>query len=219
MTEQRNPKGPKSFGEVARGMMAGAPRLTPQEEAEVDAMPADTLAPEPVAERPGEEEENGPPDESALARAAEGAGEEGAHGARIVAQVPIPAGMPVPPYKQIGYYIFKPGLTERPDLGVRTCVTWGLSVADEGLARKAARGESTRMYEEMTKRTIRVMDGVRADWSGKGGKGNVNRYWEEIGPKARSFLINGYLKTHTPTVEETADFFLNCTTYRTSVVG
>ncbi len=200
-------KGPASFGEAARSMMSpGAPRLTPDEEAEVEAT-AD------------EEMLGDTPVDSPLAAAAERAGQEGEHGASIVARVPIPGGLVIPPWRQIGYFIFKPDLTERPDLGERTCVTWGLTVAEERLAKQAMRGDGTRSYEEMTKRMIRCMDGVKADWSGKGGKGNVNHFWEEIGPKARTFLINGYLQTHTPSPQETADFFLNCTTYRTSVGG
>ena len=77
-----------------------------------------------------------------------------------------------------------------------------------------------RLYEEMAKRTIRVVDGHRADWAGrKTAAGSVVRFWEEIGPKARMFVINQYLQTHTPNAEETADFFLNCCVYRTAAVG
>jgi hypothetical protein len=196
MTEQR--KAPPSFGDAARQMMTpGAPRLTEAEQHEVEA-------------------EEDAPDPSPLASKAADPGDED----ELPEWVKMPGGLAIPPYKQVGYMRFKPELTERPDLGERTCVTWGLSVADERLARQAARGESTRLYEEMAKRTIRVVDGHRADWAGrKTAAGSVVRFWEEIGPKARMFVINQYLQTHTPNAEETADFFLNCCVYRTAAVG
>ena len=204
MSEHRK-AGPPSFGQAAKQMMspqAAAPRLTPEEEAQIEAEEdAEVLGDGPV-DSPLREAADRPP--------------EADH--PVIAMVPVPPDLAFPPWKQIGYFLFKPGLTERPDLGNRTCVTWGLSVADERLSKQAARGDSSRTYEELAKRTIRVLDGVRADWTGKGGRGSVNRFWEEIGPKARSFIINAYMQTHTPTAEETADFFVNCTTYRTSVV-
>jgi len=198
MTEQR--KVQAAFADVAKDLLAkdGA-RLSEAEQREIEAEAEEEILGEP----------------SALQRKADNpVSESGAP-----AWAKVPSNLVIPPWKQIGYVRFKPSLTERPDLGERMCITWGLSVVDERLARQAARGESTRMYEELAKRMIRSVDGHKADWTGKNGEGSVNRFWEEIGPKSRAFLINQYLQTHTPTVEETADFFLDCCTYRTSVVG
>jgi hypothetical protein len=208
-TEKRSRRA--AFGDVAKSMMtpaAPAPRMSEEEALEVE------------RQADAEEEGDGPTEpESALEQAADQAG-EAEQGDRVIRQVPVPGGLVIPPYANVGYVIFKPGLTGRPDLGLRTCVTWGLTVADERLARQAARGDSSRTYEEMAKRMIRVVDGAKADWTGGNPKvGSVNRFWEQIGPKARMLLVNQYMQTHSPTVEETADFFLGCCTFRTSLPG
>ena len=132
----------------------------------------------------------------------------------------MPTGLAIPPFAQVGYMQFRPELTGRPDLGERTCVTWGLSVPDERLGRLAARGDSTRLYEELAKQTIRAIDGYKVDRTGKrGGGGDLTRWWEQIGPKARMLLINQYLQLHSPTQTEIADFFLSCCVYRTAAAG
>ena len=202
MAEQRS-KGSTSFSEAMNDLMTpGEKKMSPEEEAEVDSAADEFIGDGPV-ESPLRDAADRPP--------------EADH--PVISKVKVPSSLVIPPWKQIGYFMFRPGLTERPDLGDRTCVTWQLSVADERLAKQRTRGDSSRTYEELAKQTIRCMDGVKADWTGKGGKGNVARFWEEIGPKARTFIINSYLQTHTPTAAETEDFFLNCTTYKTSVVG
>jgi hypothetical protein len=202
MQEQRKKKA--AFGDVAKGLMTpGAPRLTEEEQQQIE------------AEVPGELPDGEP---SPLERASDQTGDQ--PGDHVIAKVPVPGGLNIPPYASVGYCRFKPGLTGRPDLGERTCITWGLTVADERLARQAARGDSSRTYEEMAKRMVRVVDGVKADWTGGNNKpGSVNRFWEQVWPKARTFLINQYIQTHTPTVEETADFFLDCCTFRTADPG
>lgn len=206
MTDQASPKPQErrtattSFPDVAKQLMTpGAPRLTAEEEASIDATTeAEGLGGVDL------------PEEVAAA----------AEEVPIPAWVRMPPDLVVPPWKTVGYMLFPPWLTKRPDLGDRTCITWGLSVVDERLARSAARSDSSRMYEEMAKRMIRSIDGARADWTGKrGGTGDVNKFWEEIGNKARMFLINQYLQTHNPTTEETARFFLECVAYRSSVGG
>lgn len=194
---------PATFADQAKQMLtSGAPRLTPEEEAAVEAeaspeglggadLPEDVAAQQAVEDEPN-----------------------------IPAWAKVPGDLVVPPWKTVGYLLFPPWLTGRPDLGDRTCVTWGLSVVDERLARQATRGDGTRTYEEMAKRMIRSIDGVKADWTGrKGHRGDVNKFWEEVGNKARLFLVNQYLQTHNPTTEETARFFLECVVYRSSVAG
>jgi hypothetical protein len=101
---------------------------------------------------------------------------------------------------------------------VRDCVFWDLSVADEKLARAAARGGDA--LHELAKRIIRTVDGHRADWSGKrAAPGSVDRFWDEIGGKCRPLIVNAYWKLHSLSTEETADFFLHCITFRTAVAG
>jgi hypothetical protein len=133
MSEQRT-KGPASFGEIAKDLLtAGAPRLSEAEqdqvEAEADAELGDTPDGSPLAEAASRREGEPHP---------------------VIARVKVPTGLAIPPYKQIGYFLFRPELTERPDIGNRTCMTWGLTVAEERLARSATRGDSSRTYEEMT---------------------------------------------------------------------
>ena len=200
MTEQR--KEGRTFADVAQQLATpGAARLTPAEEAEVEA----------DAE---EMDLTGSP----LRRLADANGGEPDQDARP-AWAKVPPSLVLPPGKQIGFMLFRAAWTDRPDLGDRTIVTWGLSVNDEKLARQASRGDSARAIDELAKRTIRAIDGVRADWTGKRGAGDVNAFWEQVGPKCRPLIINAYWKLHSLTAEETADFFTGCIAYRSAVAG
>lgn len=200
MIEQR--KTPvKSFEDAVTSAMQPGARpgiLSPEEQAEIE----ETAETDVLGDSPLERKATNPPDPDALPEWAK-----------------VPSGLALPPGKQIGFMMFKAEWTDRPHGGDRVIVMWGLTVADERLARAATRGDSTRSYEELAKRMIRSVDGHRADWTGKQGPGSINRFWDEVGPKCRPLIINAYLKTHSLGAEETADFFLNCCAYRSAVAG
>ena len=208
MTEQRTKK--MAFADAVGTLMTpGGPRLSESEQAQI--------------EREAEEAEHGI-DDTPLRRAADAnASIEDEAALPPWAAGILPAGLTPPPYAQVGYIRFLPELTGRPDLGQRTCCTWGLSVADERLAKQMSRGDSTRLYEELAKQTIRAVDGRLVDRTGRaghaGGGVDVRKFWEQIGSKGRMLLINQYLQSHTPTASEMADFFLSCCTYRTAAAG
>lgn len=82
-----------------------------------------------------------------------------------------------------------------------------LSESEEKIAYKRSGGDSTRAIAELTKMSIRLIDGVKADRTGATGPGNVNIFWAEIGTKLRQMLQNYYLRTHTLSQEEQTDFF------------
>ena len=130
--------------------------------------------------------------------------------------VVIPQDLALPPGKLVGFMRFRAPLTDAPAQGERHCIVWGLTSADEKLALKRTRGEAMRTISEMAKQMIRSIDGVRTDWTGKGGTGNVDVFWDEIGARFRQQLINYYIKTHSLTTPEQADFFENCIAIRTA---
>jgi len=130
----------------------------------------------------------------------------------------------IPPGKQLGVFRFRAAWTDRPDLGDRVCVMFSLSDTEEKLAIKRTRGDNGRTLTEMSKGIIRAMGSpdvplVMADWTGKLGPGNVDRFWNDIGPKCRVLIQNFYLRTHSLSQEELADFFQNCMVVKSAVAG
>lgn len=124
--------------------------------------------------------------------------------------VVFPSDLAIPPGREIRWAKFKAEWTDTPQKGDRHCILWSLSDRDEVLAAKRARGDRERGLVELAKGGIRAVDGVRADWTGAGGAGSVDRFWTEIGSKCRQMLLNDYFKTSALSVEEQADFFQSC---------
>jgi hypothetical protein len=116
--------------------------------------------------------------------------------------------------RQATYVQFRAAWTDCPEKGDRQCILWNLSEADEKLALKRTRGESLRTIDELTKQMIRVVDGVKANWTGVG-PGSVDVFWNDIGAKCRQQLKNLYAKTHMFSAEDAVDFFTNCIAVRT----
>lgn len=129
--------------------------------------------------------------------------------------VVVPPDLQLPSGKTVGYMRFRANWTDEPARGDRQCVVWNLTVGDETLAIKRARGDGMRVLAECSKQMIRAVDGVRADWTGNGGIGNVNQFWDQIGSRCRQQISNYYLKTHTLDESEQADFFASCIDVRT----
>lgn len=134
----------------------------------------------------------------------------------------LPEWVRVPPGKQVSFIRFRSHLTERPELGDRVAIVWGLSVADERVAIKRSRGDAARMLPEQSMQMIRSIDGLIPDWSGRPEQGkaySVTKFFDEIGPKYRQMVENIYIKQHGFTEEERLDFFLHCLVIRTAVAG
>lgn len=129
--------------------------------------------------------------------------------------VSIPDGMKLPEGRQVAFMLFRGEWTDEPKRGDRQCILWNLTEADEKIAIKRTRGEPLRTIEEMAKQMIRSVDGVKADWTGKLGPGNVSAFWSQIGSRCRTLIKNHYLKTHSLNAEQQADFFSNCLVVRT----
>jgi hypothetical protein len=129
--------------------------------------------------------------------------------------VVIPGDLKVPPGRQLMFVRFRAAWTDNPSKGDRHCIMWNLTEGDEKLALKRTRGDSYRTIDELTKQSIRAIDGVRADWISPTAVGSVSAFWTEIGGKCRQQLKNFYVKTHTLSTEETVDFFTNCIDVRT----
>jgi hypothetical protein len=136
--------------------------------------------------------------------------------------VSFPPGFKIPPGKEVSFLYFKAKWTDRPEKGDRWCMLWTLSDADEKLAIKRTRGEDGRSLAELTKGTIRIIDGKRGDWTGTSDAEtsySVDRFWDEIGAKCRELIKVIYIKTHQLSVTERADFLENCCIIRKAIVG
>lgn len=134
--------------------------------------------------------------------------------ATVPAWVVVPAGLVMPEGWQIYFLLFRAGWTNVPRLGDRHCIMWNLSEADEKLAARRSRGDANRIIDEMSKGMIRVIDGVRVDWS-RGPASNIEKFWDEIGGKCRHLVRSHYMKTHTLEAPDMSDFFDNCVAVRT----
>jgi len=131
----------------------------------------------------------------------------------------IPPGFEIPPGKRCGWMLFRAEWTDAPAKGDRWCMMWPLSEAEEKIAYKRSNGEATKAIAELTKASLRIVDGVKADRTGTSAPGSVGVFWAEIGTKLRQMLQNYYLKTHTLSSEEQQDFFANCFVVTTAVGG
>lgn len=128
-------------------------------------------------------------------------------------------GFRIPPGKRVFFVRLRREFTDAPAKGDRVLVCWTLTDGEENLAAKRSMGDSTRTYKEMTKQMIRAVDGVKTDWSGAVGPGNISKLWEEIGAVGRNLLVNVYHRTNAPTKEVILDFFINCFAARSQAVG
>jgi len=119
---------------------------------------------------------------------------------------PVPEDLQPPKYAVSVAVRFQAVETARPDKGDRTAVVWQLSDGDERLAMASAVGDALRLNFELAKRFIRVVDGQHAvDQPGL--PGDVNRFWDEVGPKGRTKTLTLYNQLHHLTNAELADFF------------
>jgi hypothetical protein len=140
----------------------------------------------------------------------------------VPAWAKVPEGFAFPAGWTVWFIRFPARMTNRPRGGERQCIVWNLSEADEKRASRAARGDGLRIIDEMTKATIRSIDGQRiklgpsvaAAAVGQSGEdagfANVTTFWTEIGGKCRHQLKSLYLKNHVMEAAENADFFENC---------
>jgi len=140
-----------------------------------------------------------------------------------------PNGLKVRKGKNVVFVRFRGSWTDTPHLGDRVVILWPLSVADERLARRRARGDDDENVIELTKQMVRAVDGKIVSWDmtaklnekarakllekqGLVVEGvNIERFWDDLGAKGRNVLTSLYMQLHTLTTEELADFFQNCT--------
>lgn len=150
------------------------------------------------------------------------------------AQPWLPAGLKIPASRQPKFLRFKSAWTDAPQKGVpsmwpknpsdakgdqeehltRVLMLWEISDAEERLALKAAAQDRTRLMAEYAKHMIRSVDGMAVDWTMAWAKGasdlySPDRLWTELGAKCRQPVVNLYLKLHSLSDAEMADFLLN----------
>jgi hypothetical protein len=120
----------------------------------------------------------------------------------------IPPNVKMPkPGVQVAFLRIPAKWTSDPARGDRWCMCSPLTETEEMLAYNRARGNSLRSVTELSKQTIRVVDGTKANWSADGKPGSVNQFFSQIGAKGRQMVRNYYVRTHTVQDDEIADFF------------
>jgi len=170
-------------------------------------------APEPgIVDLDGEEESDG---------------EAGDEHADMNAPLPpwavLPDGFEMPRGWVVWAILIRGELTNSPKGGDRWCLLWNLTEGDQKRAAKRARGDVGRVIDEMAKGTIRLVGtvadedrgiegtGFRSDWGGKLSEpGSVDAFWNAIGAKYQHAIKSLYLKNHTFSAAEQADFFEHC---------
>jgi hypothetical protein len=136
---------------------------------------------------------------------------------------PLPDWVVIPPDlkfpgkgKKVAFIRIRAEHTDTPVLGDRHCIIWGLTLGDEKLALASMRGEDSRHLMEMTMRSIRAIDGIKAVWDGKPGPHNVAEWYNAVGFKGRGILQNWWVQNHSLDPVERLDFFAKCIVVRIS---
>lgn len=114
---------------------------------------------------------------------------------------------------------FRAEWTDAPQKGDRVMVLWSLTEAEEKLAYKRSGDDTRSTIAELSKQSIRAIDGCKADWTRASVPGAVHILWNDLGTRCRQQIMNWYLKSHTLTSEQQQDFFVNCFAVRSAVGG
>lgn len=129
----------------------------------------------------------------------------------------IPKGFKLPKGKFIYYLRFPAEWTDKPGEGERQCIMWNLTIEDEDMALKRARGDDMRANRELSMAMVRAVDGYVADFSnGKRNPGDMLRWFNAIGGKCRLLVQNVYTRTHNVDEEMKRRFFTDCFVFTTS---
>lgn len=131
----------------------------------------------------------------------------------------IPPDLKIPPGRRVFYLLFKAKWTNTPHKGDRQCVLWSLSDAEENAANERARNNQYRFLKELSKGSIRAVDGLKVNLAQPTSPAYVGTFWNEIGPKCRAVIQSIYLKQSTLTGEDLADFLSNCIAVNSAIPG
>jgi hypothetical protein len=126
----------------------------------------------------------------------------------------VPPGLKIPRNKQVVYLRFRADMTDTPSRGERQAIIWSNNLGDQKLAIMRSDRDPNKMAEQMAKQMVRSVDGNVADWTGEPGAGNIDMWWDAIGPKCRSILDRLFVQLHVATQEELTDFFESCVAVR-----
>jgi hypothetical protein len=78
-----------------------------------------------------------------------------------------------------------------------------LSTEEEMMAQKRAPNDVARMTYELTKASLREVNGKRVSL----GDGSADRAWSSMHPKVRTLVVTAYNNLHNPSPDESRDFF------------
>ena len=136
---------------------------------------------------------------------------------------PFPQGFQVPKGKRPVFMRFRAEWTDTPHLGEAQCVCWGINVLEEHTADKRADEGGLRVVHERAKLSVRLVARadqstlLPADYTKEVREADPDIFWEQVGLKCRSLIVNTFLQTHSLSPEERRDFFENCIEVRDAV--
>lgn len=181
------------------------------DEQEVEEKP---VAPPSLAERSDDDEET----ESPTFESAD-YGEDGVDQDKLPewAAEALPVDMKIPPDTQVTFIRFKGEWTRRKSKGDRILVLWPITVKEEKIAYKRARGDSSEVVDQLTMMSIRCIDGVKV--TPERHAMDCGQLWMDLGIACVQMLRNWYARTHSLPMEQKMDFFGNCIAVRSAVAG
>jgi hypothetical protein len=136
---------------------------------------------------------------------------------------PFPPGFQIPKGKRPIFMRFRGSWTETPHLGDRYCVCWGITVGEEYTADKRADERGARSIPERAKLSLRLIASdkdammMAVDHTKAVPEADPDIFWEQIGLKCRTLLVNVFIQTHSLNVDERRDFYENCIEVRDAV--
>jgi len=127
----------------------------------------------------------------------------------------VPEDLKIPPGRSVFFVRFKAEWTLNKNGHDRVLILWPITVREEKIAIKRARGEVGEIMDELTKMAVRCVDGkpVKPDMAAQ----VLGKLWDELGLKCVAQLRNWYQRQHTLEPEQALDFYGSCFAVTSSV--
>lgn len=120
----------------------------------------------------------------------------------------MPPDLVVPPDRTVYFVRFKAEWTLARSKGDRVIILWPITVKEEKLAYKRARGESAEVMDQLSSMAIRAVDGNALKPATHAAA--CAKLYEELGLKCVAQLRNWYARNHALGGEQLLDFYGSC---------
>lgn len=88
------------------------------------------------------------------------------------------------------------------EVATQTVTLVELTAEEEMMATRRARSDQIRLVFELVKASLIAIDGVEL----KSTDGSLDRVWDKLHPKVRSFIMQAYNQVHAPRDEDVTTF-------------